>query len=76
MKITKIEQQDNIFIVTKGPNLLQRIFCLKTKIEKYKDTGKTYHYFDNIRVYVNQEGQVLGFYHKITKAIEEWRRSF
>ena len=76
MKITKIEQQGNIFTVTKPPNLLQRIFGLKTKVEKYKDTGSTYHYFDNIRVYVNQKGQVLGFSHKITKAIEDWRRSF
>ena len=76
MKITKIEQQENIFTVTKSPNMLQRIFGLKTKVEKYKDTGNTYRYFDNIRAYVNQKGQVLGFSHKITTAIEDWRRSF
>jgi len=76
MKITKIEQQENIFIVTKTPNLIQCIFGLKTKIEKYKDTGNTYRYFGNIRVYVNQRGQALGFSHKITSAIENWRRSF
>jgi hypothetical protein len=35
MKITKIENEGNIFKVTKSPNLLQRIFGLKTKVENY-----------------------------------------
>jgi hypothetical protein len=76
MKITKIENEGNIFKVTKNPNLLQRIFGLKTKVENYKDTGNTYHYFESVHVYINQKGQVLGPINKMTNVLENWRRSF
>lgn len=76
MKITKIEQKDNIFIVTKIPNLLERIFGFKTKVEKYKDTGDTYLYAKDTKIYVNQKGEILGILHKMTKVLENWRRSF
>ena len=76
MKITNIEQEENIWIVTKTPNTLQRIFGVKETKSRYKDTGSKYHYFPTVRVYLNQGGEILGGTHKITSVLENWRRKF
>jgi len=76
MKITEIIENGNIFIITKTPNFIERLFGIKVKKKEYKDTGDVYHYFPNIHVYVNKSGKILGPAHKITKKLENYRRSF
>jgi hypothetical protein len=76
MKITNITQQDNIYEVTKEPNIIEKIFGFKTRIDKYKYIGRTYQSIPSIRVYVNQNGKILGPVHRMTDALENWRRRF
>lgn len=79
MKITKIEQEGNIYTVTFTPNWWERLFGYKEKSNKYKDTYLTYTYGGG-HVYVNQEGKELsnthGYGSDIRRAIDNWRRRF
>lgn len=76
MKITKIEQKDNIFSVTKTPNFLEYIFGFRTKTERYKDSGCVYNSFPSIRAYINEKGEIIGATNKITFALENFKRKF
>jgi hypothetical protein len=76
MKITKIEKTDDIFTVTKSPNLIQKLFGLKDKSYRYKANGNVYFYFQDVNVYVDQNGKVLGPFNKMTTILDNWRRKF
>lgn len=75
MKITKIERDPQgfrIFNVTFEPRWYERIFGIKTKIKKYRDTDRTYTYGSGT-VYVNEKGKQLGNGHWIGEKIDCWR---
>ena len=59
MKTSNIERKANIFTVTKSPNLLQKLFGVKEKIEKYKLTGEVYHYAEHIKVIYKETGELM-----------------
>jgi ABC-type branched-subunit amino acid transport system ATPase component len=73
MKITNIEQQGDVFILTKSPSLIQKIFGKKEKKEKFKDTGQVYERFPHIRAYVNEDGKTLSCIADEVKSIEDFR---
>jgi len=73
MKITNIEQQGNVFILTKSPSLFKRVFGVKAKKEKFKDTGHVYERFPHIKAYINEEGETLRCIDPEVKAIENFR---
>jgi len=79
MKITKIEQDGNVFKVTREPRFVGRMFGIKQRIDEYKDTGRIYN-FGGGRVYVNKEGVYLGnqFGYGVNtrEAIDYWRSKF
>lgn len=76
MKIKQIIQDGDIFEVTKEPTFFERMVGLVKRVERYKDTGSTYHYFESTRAYVNEKGELLGATHKMTQVLECWRRRF
>ena len=76
MKIKKIVQDGDMFEVTKEPTFFERMVGLVKRTERYKDTGRTYHYFEGTRAYINEKGELLGATHKMTKVLECWRRRF
>ena len=79
MKITKIENEGNIYLVTREPNFIERLFGIKKRVDKYKSTGGSYT-FGGGRVYVDQKGRelgnTLGYGSDTREAIDCWRRSF
>ncbi len=76
MKIKQIVQNGDIFEVTKEPTFFERMVGFSKRTERYKDTGDTYRYFESTRAYINEKGELLGATHKMTKALECWRRMF
>lgn len=75
MKITKIEFDDHMYIVTETPNAIQAFFGMKERKTLLKQAHRlTYaNYSDNIGVYRRKDGSVLGATHKITRAIDNWK---
>lgn len=74
MKITKIERQEdtNIFHVTFSPNWIERIFNVKQKVKKYKDTGSEFT-FGGGSVYINENLDQLPNGSHIGNAIDKSR---
>ena len=76
MKIIKIREHENrIYSVKIKPNLIMRVFGAKEKTLRFKDTGRVYT-FGGQTVYVNEKGERIDKYSKITKAIDCHMRSF
>lgn len=82
MKITNIDrdkENHNIYLVTKTPNAIERLFGYTERIEKFKDTHSTYT-FGGGHVYKNQKGEKLGNHwgwgSDIREAIDQWRDSW
>lgn len=75
MKVTKIEQDGRIYKVTLTPNLIERLFGIKTKIKEVKETWSTYS-FGGGNVYVDNKGRKLGNGNWIGEAIDNHKRSF
>lgn len=76
MKINKIKKEEGsylIYEVTFVPNWIERIFGVKEKIRRFKDTGKTY-VFGGQSVYIDESGNELGNYSSISESIDRWRR--
>jgi len=76
MKIEKIIQEEDIFIVTYKPNVLEKLFGVKEKFEKYKATNMSYVNGKDAKVYINQKGEILHFHHKMNKILDNFRRKF
>jgi hypothetical protein len=77
MKITKIEKKDDIYFLTKKPNLFERIFFgEKETIEKYKDTREVFYYFDQLKAFRRSDGQIAGWNTKECKALNNYYHSF
>ena len=73
MKITKIEKKDNIIYVTKTPNIIEKIFGYKNKIEKYKYTGLIYNNTD-VKVFINEKGSIVDFYDNMCDHLNDFDR--
>jgi hypothetical protein len=76
MKISKIEKKDGVYLVTKTPNLIQRLFGIKDKIERYKHKGEVFHYFDHVKVFYNSTGEIVSWSDKMCKVLNDYERSF
>ena len=78
MKITKIEEIEhkNIFVVSKTPNFIGRLFGRKERQENYKLTLLEYHFFPGMGVYIDQTGKILGPMHKMTAILDNYQRAF
>ncbi len=76
MKIDKIETNDNqIFSVYLIPNFIERLFGVKPKVIRYKDSGSEY-WLGKQTVYLKENGQKCGNENWIAEKIDCWRRSF
>jgi hypothetical protein len=75
MKITNIEEKDNIYMVTFTPNFIERFLGVKEKIEKYRDTGSIYE-FGGGHVYRRQDGSNITNWDSVGDAIDKWRRKW
>lgn len=75
MKISNIENEGNIYIVTFIPNMIERFFGVKEKTKRYKDTWSTYS-FGGGHVYIDQKGKQLSNGNWIAEKIDQWRRRF
>jgi len=75
MKIIKIEEQEWIYTVTFKPNFIERLFGVKEKSKKYKQTGSQYD-FGGGNVYVDEKGRKLGNGNWIGESIDNWKHKF
>jgi len=78
MKITNIktsEDKYNVYFVTFEPNWLERLFGVKPREERFKDTGSTYT-FGGGHVYYDIEGYQLDNGSYIGKTIDAFRRKW
>lgn len=82
MKIINICKKENtpvgtnIYEVTFKLNIFKRMFGSGTITKEYKDTGNVYDHFSNITVYIDKDGNVLGPFHKVTDALDCFKRRF
>jgi hypothetical protein len=75
MKISKIEAEGRIYTVTFKPNCIEKLFGVKEKQKRYKDTYSTFT-FGGGNVYVNEKGEQLNNGNWVSEAIDAWRRRF
>ena len=79
MKIVNIELIQGIYHVARKPNRLQKFFNIKSRVDRYKDTGYTYA-FGGGTIYRDQKGvdlgNIIGYGSNTREAIDRWRRSF
>ena len=76
MKISKIEKIGEIHLVTLVPNFIEQIFGVKEKIERYKHKGEVYKHFPHIKVFYKSNGEMLRFFDKMCKALNNYENSF
>jgi hypothetical protein len=76
MKISKIEKKDGIYFVTKTPNLIQRLFGVKEKIERYKHNNEVFHYFQHLKVFYKSNGEMVSWNDKMCKVLNNYENSF
>jgi len=78
MKVSNIKREEeysNIYVVTLVPNWFEKLFGVKEKTKRYKDTGSIYR-FGGGNVYINEKGEKLGNGSKIGNVIDKWRNAF
>jgi len=75
MEITKIEEEGMIFTVTLTPNFLERLFFIKEKVKRFKQTHSTFT-FGGGRVYLNEKGEKLGNGNWIGEELDKHQRKF
>ncbi len=75
MKIINIKQIKGIYYVTIEPGFIARLFGAKTRVERFRDGGRTY-WFGGGTVYSAEDGSDLPNGSKIAISIDNWRRRF
>nr|QBM02711.1 hypothetical protein [uncultured archaeon] len=75
MKITKIEREKWVYLVTFEPNFLEKFFGIKTKTKKFKDSGNHYT-FGGGNIYHDEDGEKTGNGSYVGESIDKWRRKF
>ena len=76
MKIKEIKKVEGTYLVYEvvfRPNWIEKIFGVKERVKKFKDTGSTY-LFGGQSVYMDQSGNKLGNYSYISESIDRWKR--
>jgi hypothetical protein len=76
MKIVKIESKDGIFYVTKKPNLLEKIFGKKEKVERYKTNNDVFLYFNDVTVFYKEDGSIVSINDKMCDVLNNHLHSF
>ena len=76
MKISKIEEKDGLYYVTKTPNFIQKLFGMKEVTERYKCNGEVFHYFDHLKVFYKSTGEIVSIHDKMCKVLNNYSRSF
>jgi len=72
-EIKKVEGTRLVYEITFRPNWIEKIFGVKEKVKKFKDTGKTYA-LGGQSVYIDESGDELGNYSYISESIDRWKR--
>lgn len=75
MKITDIKRDHDMYTVTIEPNFIQKIFGKLPRVETYKEINRNYAHSD-ASVYVNNKGEIIGWFNPITKKLDNWKQSF
>ncbi len=75
MKIKEITNDAGVYNVTLVPNWLEKIFNIKEKTVKYKDSGNSY-VLGGGSIYTRQDGTRTSNGEWIAEEIDKWRRSF
>jgi len=75
MKIKEIKGGAMCYTVTFKPNWLEKLFGVKEKTEKFKQTNADY-LFGGGAVYVRRDGSELGNGHWVGKAIDKFRKTW
>jgi len=60
MKITSVENEDIVYIITKKPNWFERLFGKKEIKEKYIDTGSYFARYPDVAAFYSFNGEVVG----------------
>jgi hypothetical protein len=77
MEITKIEKKEDIYFLTKKPNLFEKIFFgQKETVEKYKDTGEVFKYFPSLKAFRRSDGKIASWKSKECEALNNFYNSF
>lgn len=75
MKVKSIGRIDYIYIVVLTPNWLEKLFGVKDKIVKLRDTDCTYT-FGGGRIYLFEDGTRTDNGDYIAEEIDKWRRAW
>ena len=75
MKITKIEKEKGIFTVTLTPNCIEKLFGVKEKEKRFKETESNFT-FGGGNVYLNEKGEKLDNGDYIGVTLDNWQRAF
>lgn len=75
MKVTKIEENSGIYLVTLTPNFIEKLFGKKEKVDRFRMSDSTY-MFGGGAIYIRQDGERTGNGSYIGEAIDKWRRKF
>lgn len=76
MKISKIEEKDGLYYVTKTPNFIQKLFGMKEVTERYKCSGEVFHYFNHLKVFYKSTGEIVGVDDEMCNVLNNYSRSF
>ncbi len=76
MEIESIKKENYYYIVSLTPNLIERLFNVKPRIEKYKYTGSDYLLWGENGIYVNEKGEKTGNMSKIACKLDVFRFKF
>jgi hypothetical protein len=75
MKIDKIKYKNKIYFVTLSPNWFEKLFNVKQKIKRYKDSGRSY-MCGGQTIYIKSNGKDVQNGDWISEKIDEWRKKF
>ena len=76
MKVINIKCIDDTYIVTKKPNLVQRLFGFKEKTEKYKNSGSVFFFDRNKYIFYKSDGTLLSLNNKMCNILNKYVHSF
>ena len=77
MKIVKITKESKyIFVVEFKPNIIQRLFGIKNKTQRFKQEPYQRYYYGEGGIYYAENGEELGVFSKVGKAIDTFRHSW
>lgn len=76
MKISNIEKKDEIYYVAKSPNIIQRLFGVKEKVERYKTYGEVFKYFNQFKAFYDSNGKQVRLTDDMCEVLNNFDRRF